>query len=151
MDHPQNPIATGTFQPNQSSTSSWNGFSSLPRTPASVWSSNNTYLLPSSPSKKPKMSNESYKPKIARTCGQRPACLVNASVTYCGNNQIYAFGGFDQYTDEGSSRIQVPILHFNLITKNLWFSLQSCSQVRPWIASVESDRQLWRYPGCANG
>jgi hypothetical protein len=26
--------------------------------------------------------------------------LVNASVTYCGNNQIYAFGGFDQYTDE---------------------------------------------------
>lgn len=32
--------------------------------------------------------------------GQRPACLVNASVTYCGDNQIYAFGGFDQYTDE---------------------------------------------------
>ena len=47
------------------------------------------------------MSKDSYKPKIARTCGQRPACLVNASVTYCGNNQIYAFGGFDQYTDEG--------------------------------------------------
>lgn len=47
------------------------------------------------------MSSETYKPKIARTLGQRPACLVNASVTYCGNNQIYAFGGFDQYTDEG--------------------------------------------------
>ena len=46
-------------------------------------------------------TNDSYKPKILRTCGQRPACLVNASVTYCGNNQIYAFGGFDQYTDEG--------------------------------------------------
>lgn len=46
---------------------------------------------------------DAYKPKIARTCGQRPACLVNASVTYCGNNQIYAFGGFDQYTDEGTS------------------------------------------------
>lgn len=25
---------------------------------------------------------------------------MNASVTYCGKNQIYAFGGFDQYTDE---------------------------------------------------
>lgn len=34
------------------------------------------------------------------TVGQRPACLVNASVTYVGNDQIYAFGGFDQYTDE---------------------------------------------------
>ncbi|KAL9117779.1 MAG: hypothetical protein Q9187_005678 [Circinaria calcarea] len=47
-----------------------------------------------------RFGGESYKPKILRTCGQRPACLVNASVTYCGNNQIYAFGGFDQYTDE---------------------------------------------------
>jgi len=37
---------------------------------------------------------------VTRTLGQRPACLVNASVTYCGNNQIFAFGGFDQYTDE---------------------------------------------------
>lgn len=43
---------------------------------------------------------DGYRPKITRTLGQRPACLVNASVTYCGNNQIYAFGGFDQYTDE---------------------------------------------------
>jgi len=40
-------------------------------------------------------------PKIITTVGQRPACLVNASVTYVGNDQIYAFGGFDQYTDEG--------------------------------------------------
>ena len=46
--------------------------------------------------------SDTYKPKIVRTCGQRPACLVNASVTYCGSNQIYAFGGFDQYTDEGT-------------------------------------------------
>jgi hypothetical protein len=43
---------------------------------------------------------DGYRPKVTRTLGQRPACLVNASVTYCGNNQIYAFGGFDQYTDE---------------------------------------------------
>lgn len=103
MDHPQNPVMTGLFHPTQSSSASWNGFPNFPRTPASASSSNNTYLLPSSPSKKPKMTNESYKPKIARTIGQRPACLVNASVTYCGNNQIYAFGGFDQYTDEGRS------------------------------------------------
>lgn len=43
---------------------------------------------------------DGYRPKVTRTLGQRPACLVNASVTYCGSNQIYAFGGFDQYTDE---------------------------------------------------
>ena len=35
------------------------------------------------------------------TVGAKPACLVNASVTYVGDDQIYAFGGFDQYTDEG--------------------------------------------------
>lgn len=34
--------------------------------------------------------------------GARLACLVNASVTVCGDDEaIYAFGGFDQYTDEG--------------------------------------------------
>lgn len=90
-------------QPTQTSAVSWSnntGFSSsFARAPGSASSSNHTFLLPTSPSKKPRASE--YKPKIARTCGQRPACLVNASVTYCGNNQIYAFGGFDQYTDEG--------------------------------------------------
>lgn len=54
--------------------------------------------MPSSPMKRAAM--DGYRPKVTRTLGQRPACLVNASVTYCGNNQIYAFGGFDQYTDE---------------------------------------------------
>ncbi|KAL2258589.1 hypothetical protein VTK26DRAFT_8059 [Humicola hyalothermophila] len=67
-------------------------------TPASAASSNNTYIMPNSPLKH--RSRDNYRPKITRTLGQRPACLVNASVTYCGNNQIYAFGGFDQYTDE---------------------------------------------------
>jgi N-acetylneuraminic acid mutarotase len=43
---------------------------------------------------------DGYRPKVTRTLGQRPACLVNASVTYCGDNRIYAFGGFDQDTDE---------------------------------------------------
>lgn len=69
-------------------------------TPGSATSSNNTFLMPNSPVKG-RLSMDGYRPwKITRTLGQRPACLVNASVTYCGNNQIYAFGGFDQYTDE---------------------------------------------------
>lgn len=68
-------------------------------TPSSATSSNNTFLMPNSPVKG-RLSIDGYRPKVTRTLGQRPACLVNASVTYCGNNQIYAFGGFDQYTDE---------------------------------------------------
>lgn len=67
-------------------------------TPASA-SSNNTFIMPNSPLKN-RAPMDGYRPKVTRTLGQRPACLVNASVTYCGNNQIYAFGGFDQYTDE---------------------------------------------------
>lgn len=55
--------------------------------------------MPNSPAKG-RTAADGYRPKVTRTLGQRPACLVNASVTYCGNNQIYAFGGFDQYTDE---------------------------------------------------
>lgn len=68
-------------------------------TPSSTTSSNNTFVMPNSPMKNRPMM-DGYRPKVTRTLGQRPACLVNASVTYCGNNQIYAFGGFDQYTDE---------------------------------------------------
>ncbi|KAK4193436.1 hypothetical protein QBC35DRAFT_106238 [Podospora australis] len=68
-------------------------------TPASASPSNNTYIMPNSPLKN-RAAMDGYRPKVTRTLGQRPACLVNASVTYCGNNQIYAFGGFDQYTDE---------------------------------------------------
>jgi hypothetical protein len=55
--------------------------------------------MPNSPVKG-RLTTDGYRPLITRTLGQRPACLVNASVTFCGNNQIYAFGGFDQYTDE---------------------------------------------------
>jgi hypothetical protein len=68
-------------------------------TPRSDGSSNNTYIMPNSPAKSRAIA-DGYRPKVTRTLGQRPACLVNASVTYCGNNQIYAFGGFDQYSDE---------------------------------------------------
>lgn len=68
-------------------------------TPSSAASSTNTYIMPNSPVKN-RSAMDGYRPKVTRTLGQKPACLVNASVTYCGNNQIYAFGGFDQYTDE---------------------------------------------------
>ncbi|KAF1808842.1 hypothetical protein P152DRAFT_404602 [Eremomyces bilateralis CBS 781.70] len=70
------------------------------QTPASG-SSNNTYLMSASPVRPRRGSSDNgYKPKIITTVGARPACLVNASVTYVGTDQIYAFGGFDQYTDE---------------------------------------------------
>lgn len=62
--------------------------------------SSNTFVMSGSPIKKVRRSGEPYAPKIITTVGQRPACLVNASVTYVGNDLIYAFGGFDQYTDE---------------------------------------------------
>ncbi|KAJ8123362.1 hypothetical protein ONZ43_g673 [Nemania bipapillata] len=68
-------------------------------TPVSAASSGNTFVMPNSPLKNRAMM-DGYRPKVTRTLGQRPACLVNASVTYCGDNRIYAFGGFDQYTDE---------------------------------------------------
>lgn len=55
--------------------------------------------MPNSPVKS-RQNIDGYRPKVTRTLGQRPACLVNATVTYCGNNVIYAFGGFDAYTDE---------------------------------------------------
>lgn len=73
--------------------------SPMDQTPGSAASSNNTYIMPNSPIKN-RGTLDGYRPRVTRTLGQRPACLVNASVTYCGNNQIYAFGGFDQYTDE---------------------------------------------------
>ncbi|KAI9844239.1 MAG: hypothetical protein M1838_002275 [Thelocarpon superellum] len=69
-------------------------------TPTSSTSSNNTYLMPVSPVKSPSGSHTGYRPKVSRTTGHSPACLVNGSVTYCGDDQIIAFGGFDQYTDE---------------------------------------------------
>lgn len=84
---------------NPASSSNANNQVSTVLTPSSATSSNNTFLMPNSPVKG-RLSIDGYKPKVIRTLGQRPACLVNASVTYCGNNQMYAFGGFDQYTDE---------------------------------------------------
>ncbi|KAL6253178.1 hypothetical protein RBB50_000900 [Rhinocladiella similis] len=73
-----------------------------------------TYLMPTSPAKNALSSKDGSKPKIVKTTGQKPACLVNASVTYCGNEQIYAFGGFDQFTDE----VYNHVLRLNLKTLN---------------------------------
>lgn len=61
-----------------------------------------TYLMPTSPPKSRRGSSDGSSPKLETAVGQVPICLVNASITYCGNNEIYAFGGFDQETDEGS-------------------------------------------------
>ncbi|EEP82241.1 conserved hypothetical protein [Uncinocarpus reesii 1704] len=78
------------------------GSTSVTRTPMTLSSNNDpsAFVLPTSPSKNGRGS-DGYRPTVKKSTGQIPACLVNASVTYCGNNQIYAFGGFDQYTDEG--------------------------------------------------
>ena len=73
----------------------------------------NTLLMPGSPVRGRPSSNESYRPKIISTVGQRPACLVSASVTYVGNNEIYAFGGFDAYTDE----VYNHVLRLNIETR----------------------------------
>jgi hypothetical protein len=58
------------------------------------------YLMPASPAGG-RQPNVDYRPSIQKAVGHVPACLVNASVTYCSNDRIYAFGGFDQDTDEG--------------------------------------------------
>lgn len=73
----------------------------LANTPGTGGSSNNTFLMSASPVRGRRPTVEGYKPKMISTIGAKPACLVNASVTYVGDDQIYAFGGFDQYTDEG--------------------------------------------------
>lgn len=67
--------------------------------------------MPTSPAKGRRGSTD-YRPTVKKALGHVPACLVNASVTYCGNDQIYAFGGFDQYTDE----VYNHVLRLNLNT-----------------------------------
>lgn len=94
-------FATSLFAGNQPHTTT-SPSTAVVTTPATGSSSNNnTFLMTASPVRNRKSSAEGYKPKIITTVGAKPACLVNASVTYVGNDQIYAFGGFDQYTDEG--------------------------------------------------
>ncbi|KAB8338752.1 hypothetical protein FH972_021697 [Carpinus fangiana] len=81
--------------------------------PVSDSRTDQTYLMVASPHAGRKGSSEHYRPKIISTVGQRPAVLVSASVTYVGNNEIYAFGGFDQYTDE----VYNHVLRLNLDTR----------------------------------
>lgn len=80
-------------------------------TPQSTASSDHTFLMSASPRRRGSMDN--YRPKILSTVGQRPACLVSASVTFVGDNELYAFGGFDQYTDE----VYNHVLRLNLETR----------------------------------
>ena len=89
-----NPAVTSTPSP---------ALSHHSNTPGSTGSNNNTFLMSASPVRSRRSAAEGYKPKMISTIGAKPACLVNASVTYVGDDQIYAFGGFDQYTDEGIS------------------------------------------------
>lgn len=74
--------------------------------------SSHTYLMPTSPAGGRRGSGVDCRPIIKKAQGHVPACLVNASVTYCNNDQIYAFGGFDQYTDEGLITFQCNALGF---------------------------------------
>lgn len=67
-----------------------------------------TYLMPASPAGGRRASAD-YQPSVKKAQGNVPACLVNASVTYCSNDRIYAFGGFDQYTDEGPTPMISPV------------------------------------------
>ena len=87
--------------------------SALNQSDPSPSKSDQTYIMATSPSKFCQGNVESYRPTIISTVGQRPACLVSASVTYVGNNEIYAFGGFDQYTDE----VYNHVLRLNIETK----------------------------------
>ena len=70
-------------------------------TPSTGNSTNHTFVMSASPTRNRRSAIEGYKPKLITTIGAKPACLVNASVTYVGDETIYAFGGFDQFTDEG--------------------------------------------------
>jgi hypothetical protein len=96
-----NPASTTTPAPAQLTTAN---------TPDSTGSNNNTFLMSASPARSRRSAPDGYKPKMISTIGAKPACLVNASVTYVGDDQIYAFGGFDQYTDEGEWYATVAVV-----------------------------------------
>jgi hypothetical protein len=88
---------------------------------------------------------DGYKPEMISTIGAKPACLVNASVTYVGDDQIYAFGGFDQYTDEGKP---ARTCSKTLLTLS---SLQPRASAKLHDPAMEPRRQLWRHPRRTDG
>jgi Kelch motif len=108
-------------------------------------STNNTFFMPASTASptgkarsKKSMAANSYKPTIITTVGARPACLVNASVTYVGEDQIYAFGGFDQYTDE----VYNHVLRLDLKTKK-WNLVDNYGDI-PGVRMGRSSNRCWR-------
>lgn len=115
MAHPLAASATAALPSNPAalSTPSQAQSSALTAPPGSG-SSTNTFLMSASPVRSSRKSmGDGYKPKMISTIGAKPACLVNASVTYVGDDQIYAFGGFDQFTDE----VYNHVLRLNLVTR----------------------------------
>lgn len=98
MSQPSTPAGASAGTTWGSALFSGSAYTTLGMTPASAASSSNTFLMPNSPANQSYKDN--YRPRVVRTVGQKPACLVNATVTYCGGNDLYAFGGFDAYTDE---------------------------------------------------
>ncbi|KAL4806486.1 hypothetical protein BDV18DRAFT_137671 [Aspergillus unguis] len=75
------------------------------------------FLMPPSLNGRHRGSTDS-RPVISKVQGHVPACLFNASVTDCGNDRIYAFGGFDQYTDEVYNhvlRLDLKTLRWELV------------------------------------
>lgn len=73
-----------------------------------------------------------YKPQVQRTRGSRPAVLIHASVNYVGNDQIIAFGGFDQFTDEGKTNGTRSWVLTDMAAP----SVQSCPQTRSQVERV---------------
>ncbi|KAF2751561.1 kelch repeat protein [Sporormia fimetaria CBS 119925] len=108
----QNNLSASLFAGNSSSAQTALASAASARTSPNS-SANNTFLMTASPVRPRKSSSDGYKPKIITTIGAKPACLVNASVTFVGKDQIYAFGGFDQYTDE----VYNHVLRLNLVTR----------------------------------
>lgn len=106
---------------NQSTVMAGTAGTTAPSIPAPT----NSYMMPVTPQKSKRGSiPEGLKPRIWKTTGQKPACLVNASVTYCGSNQIYAFGGFDQFTDE----VYNHVLRLDLKTLN-WALIDNYGEI----------------------
>jgi hypothetical protein len=148
MAQPQPPI-TSLFSGNQPilPPAATPPITALTTTPNTGSSGHNTFVMTASPSRNRKSTVDGsvYRPKLISTVGAKPACLVNASVTYVGNDQIYAFGGFDQFTDEG---------RFSIIYKELvadLFSIQPCPSLESRYSPVEPSRQLWGHTGGQNG
>lgn len=104
----------------QPTNAAWTGTPGAPPRSDANTPTGGAYLMPTTPAKHGSKGSEiqARKPMIRKTTGQKPACLVNASVTYCGNDQIYAFGGFDQFTDEVYNhvlRLDLKSLNWSLV------------------------------------